>query len=124
MAIGKIDPPARLGDHSELGQSERFIHGADSPGNLQEDAEHEVWRSGDTKMSTEAALIELTGIVSTLRRDFDKHEESDKKNFKYAHNMLEDLIGKVANRERERLGDEMKLREMLAGMRVLNSWSA
>ena len=32
--------------------------------------------------------------------------------------MLDVLIGKVANRERERLGDEMKLREMLAGMQA------
>lgn len=67
-------------------------------------------------MSTESTLIELTGIVSTLRRDFDKHEESDKKNFKYAHNMLEDLIAKHARQREGDFEDEMKIRETLANM--------
>ena len=69
-------------------------------------------------MTTESALIELTGAVSTLRRDFDKHEDSDKKNFKYAHNMLEDLIAKHAKLREGDIEDEMELREALADLRA------
>ena len=69
-------------------------------------------------MTTESALIELTGTVSTLRRDFDKHEDSDKKNFKYAHNMLEDLISKHAKLREGDIEDEMELREALADLRA------
>ena len=67
-------------------------------------------------MSTEGVLIELTGAVGTLRREFDKHEESDKKNFKYAHNMLEDLISKHATLREGDKEDEMAIRETLANI--------
>ena len=69
-------------------------------------------------MTTEGVLIELTGAVGTLRREFDKHEDSDKKNFKYAHNMLEDLISKHAKLREGDKEDEMELRETLADLRA------
>lgn len=65
-------------------------------------------------MNTETVLVQLSGHVSTLRRDFTKHEEDDKKNFKYAHNMLEDLIAKHANERKEEIKDEMGMRTILA----------
>lgn len=65
-------------------------------------------------MTTEALLVELTGHVSTLRRDFDKHEEQDQKNFKYAHVMLEDLISKHATERKEELKDDIGMRVLLA----------
>lgn len=69
-------------------------------------------------MTTESVLVELTGHVSTLRRDFDKHEESDKKNFKYSHNMLEDLLAKHAKQREGEIKDNVEDQKDRADIRA------
>lgn len=73
-------------------------------------------------MSLETIVSEL----AHLRRDFDRHDAADLQKFKYAHNMLEDLLEKGARFDEsmklfrdERLGSskaEMNARELLASM--------
>jgi len=50
---------------------------------------------------TDALIAVLTTRLETLEEGIVKHEDADDRRFKYSHNMLEDLLTKLASLERD-----------------------